>query len=269
MISFTVTSQNEPSPVNTFSRWEVAFYIRDLLLQDFEFPDPSLVDALIDATWVSLPNAALACALVRFGPEQSAHHRLSILLGYPPLPYPVLASDTFYDSFGSFGAEESVELKNATSFDARMKIIRNSPKLGDTHGTIAYGCLHVMNTLLRFNICSISSSYSINNSYEVFQLFESAQRKGHITPALLYACSHWSYHASFVPSDQNLVKVIMSFLECHVLHWLEILILVGQKPLTTVFQLRRLVVSKRHLSSCIALLSHDQLLRVKDLSWTR
>lgn len=243
MLSVATTSHQNPSLLGTVERWEIVLYIRDFL-REMSLPDLSLVDVLIDVAGNSLSDASFACALVRFGSEDSMYHRLPMLLGCTPPPYSIAAVDTLSVICGELDTEISAEISNASRFNAILKTLRDSSKLGGLHRDIAFSCLRTMNELLQFNQCSVPSSYTPNSGSQGEELFQDAQRKGHITPALLYACSHWAHHASLVSSNEGMVPLTISFLKVHALHWLEIINITNQDPLSTLSQLSTLRVSE-------------------------
>lgn len=243
MLSIAAISSNDPSHFNTFSRWEVVLYIRDVL-REVPLPDCSLVDDLIAATGDSFADAAFVCALLCFSPPHTAQLQLQILLGYHAQLPPNAVEQSIHDIFNNLNAEISTQPKDAPLFNVMLSTVRSSPKLYEVHRLIALGCLRTMNDLLRFNICSIPSVYIGNNSSEVENLVQNAQQKGKITSALVYACTHWAYHASTAFPHDELIEHIILFLEKHALHWLEMLSVSGQNPLTVLSHLSKMRVSK-------------------------
>lgn len=248
MLSIHTTSQESSSLPDTFLPWEIALYIRDFL-RGTPLSDHALVDNLIDATGRSSTAAALSCVLLKFGSDLTAQDRLRVLLGHRSCLAPDVGDEMLGDILRNHNTEFSAEPNHDLPINIITKLIKNSANAGPLHSTIARGCISVMHQMLRFNICSIPSSYLSNDTAEVDQLFHDAQRKGYINSALLYACSHWVYHTSFVPFDAGLTEILISFLGKLVLQWLEVAILAGQDPMTIALQLHKLPVSENSLLS--------------------
>ena len=91
--------------------------------------------------------------------------------------------------------------------------------LSRIHTELAFACLGVMKTELRFNICGLPSSYLRNS--EVYDLEKRIE--ANITPQLSYSCRYWAdhlCHTSFLP----LAKEIRDFLNNErLLFWFEVL----------------------------------------------
>lgn len=237
MVFLAATLKDDHFCRPTFSRWKLAINIRNFL-QKLPLQDHSLVDDLIASIGDSISNAAFACALLCFVPPHTAHTHLQILLGHHTQLPPNAVDQSTFDIFTTFGIEPSTQIKG----EPRLNAIRLLLNPYEVHRFFALSCLRIMSTMLRFNMCSIPSSYTSSNDAQGDQLIQDAQRNGSITPSLLYACVHWAYHASFVPADDELIDAIISVLERHALHWLEVLSLVGQYWPAIPFQLRKLQV---------------------------
>ena len=91
--------------------------------------------------------------------------------------------------------------------------------LSRIHAELAFACLAVMKTELRFNICGLPSSYLRNS--EVYDLEKRIE--ANITPQLSYSCRYWAdhlCHTSFSP----LAKEIRDFFNNErLLFWFEVL----------------------------------------------
>ncbi|CAE6483426.1 unnamed protein product [Rhizoctonia solani] len=84
--------------------------------------------------------------------------------------------------------------------------------------------LKLMQRDLRFNICSLETSYIPNSEVPDLQL----RVHSHIGPALSYACIHWIDHFISSP-NQVLVETIRAFFERpNFLYWIEVLSLLGR-----------------------------------------
>ena len=94
------------------------------------------------------------------------------------------------------------------------------------HTEILLLCLRLMREKLKRNICNLDD-YAILS--EVKDL--STQKKDHVGDALKYACQFWTKHLLGVPSDnpcvQKVQEEIDQFFTTHFLHWVEVLVLVG------------------------------------------
>lgn len=86
----------------------------------------------------------------------------------------------------------------------------------------------------------------ITNGADTQQLIDLARREGLITSALVYACSHWAYHASFAALEEGneVTELVAIFLKSCALQWLEILSLIGKNPLYTLSPLSDSYVSE-------------------------
>ena len=99
------------------------------------------------------------------------------------------------------------------------KFFVNTPS---AQSDLAFASLRVMEHGLRFNICSLESSYLPNAA--VCDLEERV--KNCIPAELSYSCRFWGTHAQAIPLDPLLVKEVKAFLnEERLLFWLEALAL--------------------------------------------
>jgi len=94
------------------------------------------------------------------------------------------------------------------------------------HGEIVLACLRLMGERLKKNICNLVD-YAILS--EVKDL--STQKKAYIGDSLEYACQFWTQHLLGIPSSSSHVeevqKGIDKFFTVHLLHWIEVLAVVG------------------------------------------
>lgn len=95
------------------------------------------------------------------------------------------------------------------------------------HSELAMGTLCTMLDRLCFNICHLESSHVPNTA--VANLHE--RIKARIGAPLSYACRFWGDHLSKASYNDNLVRKVESVLMSdRILHWLEVLSLVGKVP---------------------------------------
>lgn len=98
----------------------------------------------------------------------------------------------------------------------------------DSHLKIAERCLTVMSHSLRKNICNLATEETPTKDVEG-ECIENA-----VPPQLRYACLHWFYHlehAGQARKQSNCLednKQVHTFLQLHLLHWLETLTLLRE-----------------------------------------
>ena len=94
------------------------------------------------------------------------------------------------------------------------------------HMEILLSSLRLMRKRLKKNICGLDE-YALLS--EVKDL--SACKRVHIGDALEYACQFWTKHLIWVPGDsphvQEIENTINDFFTMHLLHWIEVLVLIG------------------------------------------
>ncbi|KAF5984143.1 hypothetical protein FBULB1_3438 [Fusarium bulbicola] len=90
-----------------------------------------------------------------------------------------------------------------------------------THGRLASRCLFVMDSILCENICRLP--FPGTSPSEV----EGLDPHKFIPPELHYACHYWVHHYISSNSGECKADKIYSFLEKHLLHWLEAMSLLG------------------------------------------
>ncbi|KAF8884450.1 hypothetical protein BD779DRAFT_1801647 [Infundibulicybe gibba] len=103
---------------------------------------------------------------------------------------------------------------------------------------IAEKCLKIMNSGLKFNICSFPTSYMANQDVE--GLGEMIQ--GCIPNWLAYACQFWSGHIRVECAIGELVKDMKELFETHFLHWLEVLSLL--QKIDSIFGALSIVINR-------------------------
>ena len=94
------------------------------------------------------------------------------------------------------------------------------------HTEILLLCLRLMREKLKRNICNLDD-YAILSELEDF----STRKKDHIGEALEYTCQFWTKHLLGVPSNSPSISEVQGaidqFFTTHFLHWIEVLVLVG------------------------------------------
>ncbi|KAJ7622247.1 hypothetical protein FB45DRAFT_1061819 [Roridomyces roridus] len=92
------------------------------------------------------------------------------------------------------------------------------------HTTLALGCLRVLNSGLKFNICDLEDSHLLNT--EVADLADRIGRQ--ISPQLQYSSCFWLQHLEKAPVSGTLLNELTNMLYHNFLYWLEVLSLLGQ-----------------------------------------
>lgn len=226
----------------TYSHWDVGCYIRHNL-RNVPLQDLSVVDRLIMKTGPSLKRAILTCLFIHIGPGGAIASCLQSVVDSPTAPAANLDSEHSMNLMSDTW-EQHTQLREEPKFNTAPQAVEISPNLRNLHGVIVLGCLRTMNEHLCFNICSIPTSYIANDSYKMEKLFQNTQHPKNLFSALIYACTHWAYHASMSPPGDQLIAQGILFLDRHALHWLEVLSLARQNPLTIIPHLLKLRVSK-------------------------
>ncbi|KAI0658919.1 hypothetical protein C8Q70DRAFT_1068529, partial [Cubamyces menziesii] len=93
------------------------------------------------------------------------------------------------------------------------------------HSHIAFRCLSIMNMTLKYNILGVASEQDCVLNSEIPDL--PARLSRNIPAALEYACRYWTRHLCEAEVGEDLLTALEEFCECHLLHWLEALSLLG------------------------------------------
>ncbi len=91
--------------------------------------------------------------------------------------------------------------------------------LRDAHCQLAHSCLGLLLKDLKFNICSLESSYLANKDVEDLH----TRVVKHVPPALLYASRFWDDHLERIDFETDLFVQLRIFFEKKFLFWLEAL----------------------------------------------
>ena len=94
------------------------------------------------------------------------------------------------------------------------------------HVEILLSCLRFMKEKLKKNICGLDDYVVLSGVKDI-----SARRKANIGDALGYACNYWTKHLLEVPGSspciEEVERAIDQFFTTHLLHWIEVLVLLG------------------------------------------
>ncbi|KAJ7107835.1 hypothetical protein C8R44DRAFT_986937 [Mycena epipterygia] len=92
------------------------------------------------------------------------------------------------------------------------------------HRSLALGCLRILNTELRFNICGLEDSHVLNA--EVADIYE--RIAGRIPAQLAYSSRFGFNHIENALFDETVLNEMRTFFLNKLLYWLEVLSLLGQ-----------------------------------------
>ena len=104
------------------------------------------------------------------------------------------------------------------SHDPRFHVL-----IGIQHARIARNCFRVMDEQLRENICDLKFPEKYLDNHEIQHLMGDR-----ISRELQYACLHWATHLLSSEKDDDLFSLLERFSSVHLLHWLEVLSLIGR-----------------------------------------
>jgi hypothetical protein len=80
-------------------------------------------------------------------------------------------------------------------------------------------CLRTMKDNLRFNICGLESSHTLN--VDIPDLL--SREKQHISPHLSYSCGWWASHLAETAFNEEVFRDVENFMQKQFLFWLEVL----------------------------------------------
>ena len=95
--------------------------------------------------------------------------------------------------------------------------------IGFQHGRIARDCFRVMDEQLRANICDLKFPERYLDNEKIHHL-----AVGRISSELQYASLYWATHLCSAEKDDDLFALFEKFSFTHLLHWLEVLSLIGR-----------------------------------------
>ncbi|KAI0653827.1 hypothetical protein C8Q70DRAFT_1142852, partial [Cubamyces menziesii] len=93
------------------------------------------------------------------------------------------------------------------------------------HSHITFRCLSIMNLALKYNILGVASEHDCILNSEISDL--SARLSQRIPAPLEYACRYWTTHLCKAEIGEDLLTALEEFCTSHLLHWLEVLSLLG------------------------------------------
>jgi hypothetical protein len=130
----------------------------------------------------------------------------------------VLLSEKHSDSIKLFHPSFSDFIRLRCS-DKRFKVDEDTH-----HGHLAAQCLKTMNRHLKKNICDLQDTSLLNSELSDLP----ALPDSHSPMELRYACRHWITHLGHGSQvTETLVRELNEFCSKHLLHWIEILSLIG------------------------------------------
>ena len=94
--------------------------------------------------------------------------------------------------------------------------------IGIQHAHIAQNCFQLMDKQLQENICDLKYPEKYLDNDKTQHLLGSR-----VSHELHYACLHWATHLFNTEKDDNLSTLLERFSFTHLLHWLEVLSLIG------------------------------------------
>ncbi|KAJ7744044.1 WD40 repeat-like protein [Mycena maculata] len=95
------------------------------------------------------------------------------------------------------------------------------------HHRLALGCLKILDTELKFNICGLEDSHLLNA--DVHDMSDRVAAR--ISAPLSYSCRFWFNHLQEAPFEQTIFLAIDKFYHVKFLYWLEVLSLLCQIPI--------------------------------------
>ena len=149
------------------------------------------------------------------------------------------------------GEEKAVKLRHRAYKDYLIDSKRCTGSFhidkATTHRNTTISCFKIMQQRLKFNICELKSSYHRN--YEIEDRNSLIERC--IPSHLAYACQFWANHLRGVSStekrDTEIVNLLRSFLNFHLLYWLEVLSLLSTSNMAS----KSLLTAAEWLEVCI------------------
>ncbi|BCS19521.1 WD40 repeat domain-containing protein [Aspergillus puulaauensis] len=82
-------------------------------------------------------------------------------------------------------------------------------------------CLHIMQQKLKKNMCNLQS-YGVERT-----TINSQCMSDHLPPELQYSCRYWIHHLAGSRYPRSQIDVIAAFLDAHLLHWVEVMSILG------------------------------------------
>ncbi|KAJ7459975.1 hypothetical protein B0H11DRAFT_2242209 [Mycena galericulata] len=120
---------------------------------------------------------------------------------------------TLHASFADYLTDVSRSGAEPWAIDAKMQ-----------SRALALGCLRILNTELRFNICGLEDSHLLNGQVSGL----SNKVADNISSQLAYSSCYWINHIQDATFDQIVLNDVKTFFHEQFLYWLEALSLLGQ-----------------------------------------
>ncbi|KAJ7144036.1 hypothetical protein C8R44DRAFT_725026 [Mycena epipterygia] len=98
------------------------------------------------------------------------------------------------------------------------------------HRSLSLGCLRILNSELRFNICDLKDSHVLNADVPDISTRVAAM----ISPHLAYSSCFWFNHVQETQSDEMIVSALDKLFHWKVLYWLEVLSLLRKIPIASI-----------------------------------
>ncbi|CAF3544080.1 unnamed protein product [Fusarium graminearum] len=144
--------------------------------------------------------------------EDSVYHRLDVL--HSVLKYPKTTETPIrmlHLSFRDFLLDPEKMGNNRFWIDEE-----------ETHDRIASGCLRILNSSLKEDICNLVAPGTSRSGVPESRIASC------ISADLEYACRYWVIHLGRAPQSASISADVLLFLERHLLHFLECLSLIGR-----------------------------------------
>ena len=149
------------------------------------------------------------------------------ILGFPPQETSRLVLSKLRCLL-AYSPEGPVSLFHASFSDYLLSSERrNDPWFIDVlaqHNFVTTRCFSVMEEMLHFNICDLSTSFTRNEDIPDFE----NRVKKYIPSYLNYACAYWSHHLCKVSYSHDLLNMLSDFAHERLLFWYEVLSLGNQ-----------------------------------------
>lgn len=92
------------------------------------------------------------------------------------------------------------------------------------HARVAHHCLRLMDESLMKDICGLREPGALMGDVKV-EMIDAC-----VPPSLRYSCLYWGQHVQLCDDPQRLQNAVDGFIRKHLLHWLEVLALIGKLP---------------------------------------
>ena len=156
------------------------------------------------------PNALDALLLLNPGTTQRTITHLASLVFCPDTEHGIVS--IIHPSFPDFLADPSRCIHS--EFLVRPQL---------HHTILTKRCMQILNASLRENPCDLQDRLLLNIVVDDLPARVSRYIPAHVQ----YAARYWPFHISEAWVDEDLLSLIESFFNTHLLHWIEMLSLLG------------------------------------------